>query len=59
MTEDTPAAVASATRAVQLYCDLGDRSGQAAALTMIDRRRQPPAGPGPVTSAIGSARPGR
>ena len=31
-TEDTPAAVASATRALQLYRDLGDRAGQAAAL---------------------------
>jgi tetratricopeptide (TPR) repeat protein/transcriptional regulator with XRE-family HTH domain len=35
MTEDIPAAVASATRALQLYRDLGDRAGQAAALTMI------------------------
>jgi tetratricopeptide (TPR) repeat protein/transcriptional regulator with XRE-family HTH domain len=35
MTDDVPAAVASATRALQLYRDLGDRAGQAAALTMI------------------------
>jgi tetratricopeptide (TPR) repeat protein/transcriptional regulator with XRE-family HTH domain len=35
MTEDTPAAVASATRALQLYRDLGDRTGQAAALHML------------------------
>jgi tetratricopeptide (TPR) repeat protein/transcriptional regulator with XRE-family HTH domain len=35
MTEDDPAAVASATRALQLYRDLGDRTGQAAALAMI------------------------
>ena len=33
MTEDTPAAVASATGALQLYRDLGDRAGQAEALT--------------------------
>ena len=35
MTNDVPAATASATRALQLYRDLGDRTGQAAALTMI------------------------
>jgi tetratricopeptide (TPR) repeat protein len=35
MTEGTPAAAASATRALQLYRDLGDQAGQAAALTMI------------------------
>ena len=35
MTEDDPAAAASATRALQLYRDLGDRAGQAAALTQI------------------------
>jgi len=35
MTEDTPAAVVSATRALQLYRELGDRTGQAAALHMI------------------------
>jgi len=35
MTEDLPAAAASATRALQLYRDLGDRAGQAAALIMV------------------------
>jgi tetratricopeptide (TPR) repeat protein/transcriptional regulator with XRE-family HTH domain len=35
MTEDTLAAMASATRAMQLYRDLGDRVGQAAAVHMI------------------------
>ena len=35
MTEDNPAAAASATRALQLYRDLGDRAGQADALAMI------------------------
>jgi tetratricopeptide (TPR) repeat protein/transcriptional regulator with XRE-family HTH domain len=35
LTGDDPAAVASATEALQLYRDLGDRTGQAAALTMI------------------------
>ena len=34
-TEDNPAATASATRALKLYRDLGDRTGQAAALTTI------------------------
>ena len=34
MTEDIPAAAASATRALRLYRDLGDRAGQAAALHM-------------------------
>jgi tetratricopeptide (TPR) repeat protein/transcriptional regulator with XRE-family HTH domain len=40
MTEDAPAAAASATRALQLYCDLGDRAGQAAALAMTGYRHQ-------------------
>jgi tetratricopeptide (TPR) repeat protein/transcriptional regulator with XRE-family HTH domain len=35
MTEDTPAAAASATRALQLYRDLGDRAGQADAFEQI------------------------
>jgi transcriptional regulator with XRE-family HTH domain/tetratricopeptide (TPR) repeat protein len=35
MTEDEPAAIASATGALQLSRDLGDRAGQASALTMI------------------------
>jgi tetratricopeptide (TPR) repeat protein len=35
MTEDVGAAVTSATRALQLYRDLGDQAGQAAALHMI------------------------
>ena len=35
MTEDTPAAIASATQALRLYRGLGDQTGQAAALTMI------------------------
>ena len=35
MTDDEPAAIASATGALQLSRDLGDRTGQAAALTMI------------------------
>jgi tetratricopeptide (TPR) repeat protein len=35
MTEDIPAATASATRALKLYRGLGDRAGQAAALHMI------------------------
>ena len=35
MTDDTRAALASATRAVRLYRDVGDRAGQAAALGMI------------------------
>ena len=35
MTDDPPAAIASAARALQLYRDLGDRAGQAAALIMI------------------------
>ena len=35
MTEDIPAAAASATRALRLCQDLGDQAGQADALTMI------------------------
>jgi tetratricopeptide (TPR) repeat protein len=35
MTEDTPAAAASATRALRQYRDLGDQAGQAEALTLI------------------------
>jgi hypothetical protein len=35
MTDDIPAAAASATRALQLYRGLGDRAGQAAVLHMI------------------------
>ena len=35
LTGELPAAVASATGALDLYRDLGDRTGQAAALTMI------------------------
>jgi tetratricopeptide (TPR) repeat protein/transcriptional regulator with XRE-family HTH domain len=35
MTEDLPAAAASAARALELYRDLGDRAGQAAALAAI------------------------
>jgi tetratricopeptide (TPR) repeat protein/transcriptional regulator with XRE-family HTH domain len=35
MTQDAPAAAASAIRALQLYRDLGDWAGQAHALTMI------------------------
>jgi tetratricopeptide (TPR) repeat protein/transcriptional regulator with XRE-family HTH domain len=35
MTEDRPAALATATRALRLYRELGDRAGQAAALQMI------------------------
>jgi tetratricopeptide (TPR) repeat protein/transcriptional regulator with XRE-family HTH domain len=35
MTEDKPAAAASAARALRLYRDLGDQAGQAAALTQM------------------------
>jgi tetratricopeptide (TPR) repeat protein len=35
ITEDNPAAVASATRALQLYRDLGNRAGQAEALSQL------------------------
>ncbi len=35
MTDDVPAAAASAARALRLYRDLGDRAGQAAALHMV------------------------
>jgi hypothetical protein len=38
MTGDRPAAAASATRALALYRDLGDRAGQAAALNGIGVR---------------------
>ena len=47
MTGDTPAAAASAARALQLYRGLGDRAGQAEALAQIGFLHRSPTTTGP------------